>query len=583
MKTVVVQPESLFPTLTELLQWRANHQSARPAYTFLADGETQELSLTYGELDLHARAIAASLQTLAARGERALLLYPPGLDYIAAFFGCLYAGVVAVPAYPPQAARFERSLPRLQGIKDNSQATVVLTNAAVSARTGTLFKQAPDFRALHWLATEHLSSDHAAAWHDPGVSEDSLAFLQYTSGSTGQPKGVMVTHRNLLSNHRMIQDAIEHPADQPYVSWLPIFHDMGLIGVILQSLYCGAPCIFFSPHAFIQKPLRWLEALSRYQGHTSHAPNFAYDLCVSKTSAEQRASLDLSHWKFATISSEPVRKETMERFAQAFAPAGFRPEIFCPAYGLAEATLCVTVKRKYALPVVRTFSAQALEEGLVRPVPPDDSQASAQVGCGQIPPGEQIEIVDAQTAVRCPPERIGEIWVSGANVAAGYWNRAQETRATFQAQLADSDAGPFMRTGDLGFLHAGEIYITGRLKDLIIIRGRNFYPQDIEATVEHSHQALRADGGAAFPLSVEGQESFVVVQELERQYLHADLEDLFACMRQAIGEHHEVQPHALVLIKPGTLPRTSSGKVQRYRARAQYLAGTLETVGVQHG
>jgi acyl-CoA synthetase (AMP-forming)/AMP-acid ligase II len=583
MKILAVQPESLFPTLTALLQWRSSHQSTRRAYTFLADGETQELSLTYGELDLRARAIAARLQPLAAEGARALLLYPPGLDYIAAFFGCLYAAVVAVPAYPPQVARFERSLPRLQAIRENSQATVILTNETVFAGTRNLFKQAPDFRDLHWLSTENLPSEHADRWLDPHVSESALAFLQYTSGSTGQPKGVMVTHGNLLANHRLIQEAIEHPDDQPYVSWLPIFHDMGLIGVILQALYTGAPCIFMSPHAFIQKPFRWLQAISRYQGHTSHAPNFAYDLCVSKTTPEQRASLDLRPWKFATISSEPVRSETMERFSQAFAPAGFRPETFCPAYGLAEATLCVTVKSKYAPPLVRTFSAESLEQGQVRPVPAEDPQASAQVGCGTVPSQEQVLIVDPHSGLPCPPEQVGEVWVRGENIAQGYWNRPQETRQTFQAVLAESGEGPFMRSGDLGFFFANELYITGRLKDLIIIRGRNFYPQDIEATVESCHQGLRTGGAAAFSLQVEGKETFAVVQELERQYLHADLEDIFETIRQAIGEHHEVQPHAVVLIKPGTLPKTSSGKVQRHRARADYLTGNLDVIGVQHG
>lgn len=583
MKTLAVQPASLFPTLTALLQWRSSQQSSRQAYTFLADGETQELSLTYGELDLRARAIAACLQPLAAPGARALLLYPPGLDYIAAFFGCLYAGIVAVPAYPPQVARFERSLPRLQAIRENSQATVILTNQTVLAGTRTLFTQAPDFRDLHWLSSENLPTEHAAAWRDPGTDEQALAFLQYTSGSTGQPKGVMVTHGNLLSNHRLIQDAIQHPEDQPYVSWLPIFHDMGLIGVILQALYTGAPCIFMSPHAFIQKPLRWLQAISHYRGHTSHAPNFAYDLCVSKTTPEQRANLDLSHWKFATISSEPVRAETMQRFIQAFAPAGFRPETFCPAYGLAEATLCVTVKSKYTLPVVRTFSAVGLEQGQVRAVPAEDPQASTQVGCGKVPAREQVVIVDPQSCLRCSPEQIGEVWVRGDSMAQGYWNRDEETRQTFQARLAETGDGPFMRTGDLGFFFEEELYITGRLKDLIIIRGRNFYPQDIEATAESCHQGLRTGGAAAFSLQVEGKETFVVVQELERQYLHADLDEIFETIRQAIGEHHEVQPSAVVLIKPGTLPKTSSGKVQRHRARADYLAGSLEVIEVQHG
>lgn len=585
METIISQPllSPKFTTFIELLQWRAIHQKAKLAYTFLVDGETQETNLTYGTLDHRVRAIATCLQKLAAKGERALLLYPPGLDYITAFFGCLYAGIVAVPVYPPQPARVERNLPRLQAIRGDSQATVALTNEGLLASIDVLFKQAPEFRKLHWISTEDLPASLASEWHDPGINEGDLAFLQYTSGSTGQPKGVMVTHSNLFANHSMIQNAYQHPVDAPFVSWLPIFHDMGLIGGILQSMYCGAPCIFMSPRAFIQKPFRWLQALSRYQGHTSHAPNFAYDLCVSKTTPEQRATLDLSHWKVATNGSEPVRKETIQRFSEAFAPAGFRPEAFCPAYGLAEATLCVTVNRKNAHPIIRSFSTEDLERGQIKLELSADGQQSALVGCGQVCPSEHIVIVNPETCVVCPPNQIGEIWAAGPHIARGYWSHPKETQATFQAYLSEGDEGPFMRTGDLGFFYEDELYITGRLKDLIIIRGRNLYPQDIEATVGHCHHALRPDGGAAFSLQRNGEEQFVVVQEIERQHRQSDLENIFKTIHQAIGEQHEVQPSAIILIKPGTLPKTSSGKVQRHQTRVQYLAGNLEIIGEQHG
>jgi acyl-CoA synthetase (AMP-forming)/AMP-acid ligase II len=403
-------------------------------------------------LDLQAFAIATSLQNLGASGERALLIYPPGLEFIAAFFGCLYAGVVAVPAYPP---RRNQSLSRLQSIVADAGATIALTTKTVLSNVERQFTQSPTLQALHWLATDNIASDLAQAWLQPAISSDTLAFLQYTSGSTGTPKGVMVSHGNLLHNEQMIQQAMQHTEKTIVVGWLPLFHDMGLIGNVLQPLYLGIPCILMSPVAFLQRPLRWLQAISRYKATTSGGPNFAYELCVSKITNEQRETLDLSSWDVAFNGAEPVRAETLERFATAFEPYGFRREAFYPCYGMAETTLLVSGGLKAALPVLTTVQGDALEQHRVVSASGENDEVRTLVGCGQTLLEQQIVIAHPDTLTRCQPPFVGEIWVWGNSVAQGYWNRPEETQTTFRAYLADTGEGPFLRTGDLGFLQDG--------------------------------------------------------------------------------------------------------------------------------
>ncbi|MBI5032797.1 MAG: amino acid adenylation domain-containing protein [Chloroflexi bacterium] len=560
--------------LVALNRRRTLDQPHRQIYAFLEDGETQASYLTQADLDCQARAIGAALQGLQAQGQRALLLYPPGLDYIAGFFGCLYAGVVAVPAYPPDPARLNRTLPRLQAIIADAQATLVLTTTEIFSFAEFLFDQAPDLAALKWIATDTISNATADDWREPEISHATLAFLQYTSGSTRTPRGVMLTHANLLHNSALISQAFRITPQSIGMVWLPPYHDMGLIGGILQPLYANIPCILMSPVSFLQRPFRWLDAISRYHATISGGPNFAYDLCVRKITPEQRATLDLSSWNLAFNGAEPIRAETLDRFAEMFAPCGFCREAFYPCYGLAEATLIATGGVKRQPPVLFTVQKSALEHHQVAAAVGDNLDRQTLVGCGQAL--QDIAVVDPTALTHCAPNQIGEIWIASPSVAQGYWNQPEETRATFHARLA-GDEKDYMRTGDLGFMRDGELFVTGRNKDLIIIRGRNHYPHDLELTVEQSHPALRPGCGAAFSIEVNGAEELVVVNEVDtRQEFDVDI--VVDAVRQAVAEAHDVQVYAVVLIEPRSLPKTSSGKIQRHACRAEYLDGMLAVV-----
>src|SRR5215216_8111288 len=567
---------SEFATLVDLLRWRASHQSRRRAYTFLGDGGAEESSVTYGELDRRARAVAAQLQTLkVASGESALLFYPPGPEYVAAFLGCLYAGVVAVPAYPP---RLNRPISRLRAIVADSKATAALTTTRILSNLERRFAHAPEMKSLRWLVTDD-SKDPAGEWCYPEIGGNTLAFLQYTSGSTAAPKGVMVTHGNLLHNLAMIYNGLGHTQDSQMVSWLPPYHDMGLIGGVLQPLYGGFPAALMPPVSFLQRPLGWLRTISRLGADTGGGPNFAYDLCSSKITPEERATLDLSSWTVAFNGAEPIRQETLERFAATFASCGFRPDAFYPTYGLAEATLIVSGNSKTAPPVVLAVEGTELKRDRVVVASAREKGTRTLVGSGRVLADQQIVVVDPKSRARCPSDRVGEIWVSGSSVAQGYWDRPEDTEHAFRAYLADTGEGNYLRTGDLGFLRDGELFVTGRLKDLILIQGLNHYPQDIEQTVERSHVALRPDGCAAFSVSSDEGEQLVVVQELERRYVrNAKVSEVVASVRHAVTEHHELQVHAVVLVRTGSIPKTSSGKVQRRATRAAYLDGTLAVV-----
>jgi len=545
-------------TLADLLRERAEDRPDHRLYTFLADGEEEAGGLTYGELDRRARALAAWLQEAGCQGERALLLFPPGLDFVAAFFGCLYAGAAAVPVYPPRLNRVDE---RLEEIFRDAQPRVVLTTSALLSRLAG--RPGSTVQSL-WTAVDQIPDALAETWREPDLGPGDLAFLQYTSGSTASPKGVMVTHGNLLANEERIQRAFRQSEESIVVGWLPLYHDMGLIGNILQPLWSGGRCVLMSPWAFLQRPARWLEAISRYRATTSGGPNFAYDLCVRRVRPEQRAALDLSSWEVAFNGAEPVRRATLDRFAEAFAPAGFRREAFVPCYGLAEATLLVTAGR----------AAEASDrlDGSDRSVGLSDRLV---VSCGALPEGEEVRIVDPETGREAAPGAVGEIWVAGPSVAAGYWNRPAETRETFGAMIGGD--GPFLRTGDLGFARQGELFVTGRIKDLIILRGRNHYPQDLELTAERAHAALRPGGSAAFAVDGEDEELLVLAAEIERRS-SAPVEEVAEAVRRAVAEEHEARVHEVVLLQPGSLPRTSSGKVQRHRARAAWLGSGLDVV-----
>jgi acyl-CoA synthetase (AMP-forming)/AMP-acid ligase II len=564
-------------TFVELLRDRAIRLGESRAFTFLPDGEMEGDRLTYGELDQRGRAIAAILQSFQARGERALLLYPPGLEFIAGFFGCLYAGAIAVPVYPP---RRNQKLSRLEAIVKDARAKFVLTTRSLQADIVRRFDDSPELAAMHWVATDTIPSDRASDWHDPDIDGDTLAFLQYTSGSTGTPKGVMVTHANLLDNSADLDRGWKHTPESVLVTWLPTFHDMGLIYGALQPIYKRLPCYMMAPLSFLQRPLRWLRAISRYRGTHSGGPNFAYDLCVRRTSPEQRQNLDLSCWQMALNGAEPVCAQTLAQFAEAFEPAGFRSSAFCPGYGLAEFTLKVAAVEADLAPKLLSVDSNALTDGRIVEASDRDSGRQTLVGCGWSHGGSRIVIVDPQTSLPCPRDRVGEIWVAGSSLARGYWNRPAATQQTFRARLKDTGDGPFLRTGDLGFVRDGELFVTGRIKDVMIIRGRNYYPQDIELTAQQSNSALRSNAGAAFTVEISGEERLIVVQEVERTALrHLNIKEIVGDIRQAVAQQHELQVYRVLLLKTATIPKTSSGKIQRHACRNGFLTNRLEVVG----
>ena len=571
-------------SLVELLERRAREQGRDLAYVFLPDGEAEGERLTFAELAARARALAVRLAAAAAPGERVILLYPSGLDFVVAFFGCLYARLVAVPAAPPHPARPGRSAPRLRAIARDAGARLVLAPPALAALGPLLAGQTPELVAAEWLAVDLAAAAEAPAGPAPPVPDvagTALALLQYTSGSTAAPRGVMVSHANLLHNLSFAAEAAEDGAGTVSVSWLPTHHDMGLIEGLLGPVYGGYPAHLMPPVAFLARPLRWLETIARVRATKSGGPNFAYDLCVRRSTPEQRRALDLGSWRVAYNGAEPVRADTLRAFHAAFAPAGFRWQSFYPVYGLAEATLAVSSDRQADAPTICRVRADAL--AVDRIVETADAGVEV-VACGRPAAGARVTIVDPATGTPCAPDRIGEIWLASPSVARGYWGQPELTAATFGARLAGTGEGPFLRTGDLGVLRDGRLVVTGRLKDVVIVRGKKHYPQDLERSAEASHPAL----GACAAFAVDGPEGerVVVAAELARRApsragAPSDPDGpghrnaAIAAVRQALSEHHELQVHEVVLVPPGGLPRTTSGKLQRHACRAAWLAGAL--------
>jgi acyl-CoA synthetase (AMP-forming)/AMP-acid ligase II len=567
-----VEPTSL----ADLLRVRAASQPEDRAFVLLSDRGSEVAAISFAALDRRAAALARRLARSAAAGERALLLFPMGIDCLVAFFGCLYAGIIAVPMM----------LPRRQSQRDASSAIVadcrprlaLTTTDVIAGARGDLRDRFPQ-QGLEWIAvdmvSDHLSLDRVLP-HQP--RRDDLAFLQYTSGSTSAPKGVMVSQGNLLANLEMIRVACGNTHVSTYVSWVPLYHDMGLILNALQALYIGALCVLMPPLAFLQRPHLWLRAIHHYRAEVAGGPNFAYDLCVERVRPEQLDGVDLSCWKLAFVGAEPVRGVTIEQFAATFGRFGFSPEAMWPGYGMAEATLLVSGGRRGAGPMLRRLSRSALLRHQIAPAP-DEADGQTIVGCGRALLGERIAIVDPETQTRLGLDTVGEVWVAGANVAQGYWGNPVATEAVFGVRIAGEESGPWLKTGDLGFVDdAGEVFITGRTKDLIIIRGGNHYPQDIEDTVQSSDPALRRHAGAAFAISDgDTDERLIVVQEVERtQRNQIAAGELTRRIREAIVRDHDIVPHQILLLRPGALPKTTSGKIQRTLARQLWLDGSLE-------
>ncbi|HSE37300.1 MAG TPA: fatty acyl-AMP ligase, partial [Blastocatellia bacterium] len=572
-----------FHSLVSMLRHRAQHHENRRAYTFLADGENENAVLTYEQLDRRARAIAAALTDRGVRpGDRAILLYPPGLDFITAFFGAIYAGVIAVPCYPPHRLQLARALPRLTAIVANADPSVVLCTAEVA----DLAVHLPTLHALPWIATDTLGDDASDMWKQPDVDPSTVAFLQYTSGSTAAPRGVMVTHGNLLHNLAVANYVEENDSDSVSVSWLPVIHDMGLIEGVLEPAYAGYPAYLMSPATFLQRPVRWLRAITKYRATNSGGPNFAYDLCARKVNDEQRETLDLSNWRVAYNGAEPIRSETLTAFYRTFRDCGFRWKSFYPVYGLAESTLVVTSGRRSYQPVFLDADASALGRGRIEEASANGSSRRVSlVSSGPPTFGARVLIVNPDTCRRSAPREVGEIWLSSPSVTKGYWRREGETSETFAAMLADDGSGPYLRTGDLGVLIDGELFVAGRLKDLLIVRGFKHYPQDLELTVERQHPAIRPGCVAVFALEAH-DEHIAVAAELDPRRLDITrtnplefltmlregkgaraISDIIGRICQAVAEIHGIQLHTVALLRPGALLKTSSGKI-RHRACA---------------
>jgi acyl-CoA synthetase (AMP-forming)/AMP-acid ligase II len=566
---------NLSSSLVALLADRARTQAGARAYAFLSDRGTEEAALTFGELHGAAQALAARLIKIAQRGDRALLVFPPGLEFLVAFFGCLMAGIIAVPMMMPRRNARDAS----SAILENCEPAIALTTSAFTLRQDLLsrFERA----GLQWLAVD-LDGGAGERAELPLPDPQAIAFLQYTSGSTSDPKGVAVTHANLVANLEMIRISYGNTASSTFVNWVPLYHDMGLILNALEPVYVGALCVLMAPNGFMQRPLNWLRAIHHYKAEVTSSPNFGFDLCVARYRADQMQDIDLSSWKVASVGAEPVRAETLRNFIDTFATHGFAREAMFPAFGMAEGTLLITGGSRGAGHLTQDISTAALQTHRVAS-PVDAADAQTVVGCGRALQGEQIAIVDPETRSRLPLDRVGEVWVDGPNVARLYWRNESATAASLNAEIAgDTSAARWLRTGDLGFVdETGELFITGRIKDLIIIRGINHYPQDIEQTVQHLHPSLRQNGGAAFSVPDEtGEETLVIVQEIERtERNRIDPEELTGLIREGITDQHEVFARHIALIRPGSLPKTTSGKIQRSLARKLWLEGRLTMLG----
>jgi acyl-CoA synthetase (AMP-forming)/AMP-acid ligase II/acyl carrier protein len=553
-------------SLVDTLAERAESVPSRILYRI---PDSNALELTFAQVFERARRIATTLQSRGVQGQRVLLLCEPGLDYVMGFLGVACAGALPVPMFPPEPRRLEASLPRALSIARDCQPVLALTSDELFEPLRSVTHASAELGSVPMLTVNSLDADDGAAWQRPRAAPGDTAFLQYTSGSTRLPRGVMVTHENLHANALAIAKASSFGSHPVGVSWLPPYHDMGLIGTILQAVYSGMTLTLLSPQAFLRRPLRWLKIISEQRANYSGGPNFAYELCARRASSESLEGLDLSSWTLAFSGAEPVHPKTLQRFIEVFASCGFRPDALAPSYGLAEATLLVT-GHVWGRSIASVDKA-SLETGVVRS---STGAGSTQlVSCGRTWGSCQVRVVSPTTLEDCDSGTAGEIWINGANVGAGYWNAPQESDAVFRARTARGD-GPFLRTGDLGVLLNDELFVLGRLKDLIIVNGRNHYPQDLEYTVERAHSAIRQAGAAVFSVPYEQGEVPVVVCEVSANKAE-DLRSVIDAIQTALRAEHDLTAHDVRLIALRGLPKTSSGKVQRSKCRQAYLQGTL--------
>lgn len=583
-------------SLVHMLRDYAERFADSPAVTYLTDGDVEHSRLSYAALDAQARSIAATLQGQGLAGQRVLLAYPAGTEYIGAFWGCLYAGVVAVPIYPPRATVRASSGGRIRLLAEDTRARLTLTTrAVVKSFTSEGGADGEEVFGTPLLATDGDALELGERWQMPAVAHDSLAFLQYTSGSTSTPKGVMVSHGNILANEDLIGSAARLPDRLTSVGWLPIYHDMGLIGIVLAPLCRAGHVVLMSPVSFLQRPVRFLQAISKYRAYLAGGPNFGYSLCARKVTEQQKATLDLSAWGSAFNGAERIRSDTLDAFVAAFASCGFRREAFLPCYGLAESTLMVSGGPANHGPIVKRFIRAELERGAAAEATAAHDDTLPLVSCGEAL--LDVRIVDPQSQQELPPGRVGEIWVRGPHVAGGYWGRAEVTREVFHATIAGGTGERYLRTGDLGFLERTErfgaqLYVTGRIKDLIIVDGRNVYPEDVERSVEQAHPEVRPGCCAAFSVVSDAAEDLVLVAEVEvsaiAQAVAAGgerlvvLVELVKRIKATVSAEHEARVRDVALVKVGSIPKTSSGKLQRSACRAAFLANRLPLLGAAH-
>jgi len=565
----------MISNLADLLCRRAEQLGDKRLFCFVRGDNSSEQSVTYRALHENAMAVAGRLQSSADVGDRAWLMFPPGLDFITAFFGCVYAGIVAVPV---SQLRRGRPTSSLEEIFKASQPAAVLSTAGHCKQAGGLYEGIPELLKLPWIATDEIDGAVEPQWTNPCMDGQQTAFLQYTSGSTAAPKGVMLSHENLLYNSAMIQRAFGNTEQSSAVFWLPLHHDMGLIGGIIQPIFCGGSSTLLAPAAFLHRPALWLETISKNRATVSGGPNFAYDLCARKIPVSEREGLDLSSWEVAFSGAELVRARTLDRFVAAFAEYGFREEAFFPCYGLAEATLIVSGGPRSTRPTVISVDAEALAVNRIQDTNGSVGPSRLVVGCGENLPGQQILVVNPETRLPSSTGQVGEVWVRGPSVAQGYFNQPQAAKTTFHGYVADTGEGPFLCTGDLGFLRDGQLFVTGRLKDLIIVRGRNYYPEDIEQTVQQAFDGLRVGHCAAFSVEVEERENLVIVQEIEPRRRDLDTEAAIQGIRYAVAEKYDLEVHAIILAKAGIIPTTTSGKTRRSACRDRYLDEKLDVI-----
>lgn len=562
--------ENKAATLIDRLEQHAVSRLQRVAYRFI-NAQTDETDrMTYGELRDAARRVAAFLLDKVATGDRVAICCTPSLDFVRAYIGCLYAGVIAVPTCPPARPADWEGLSRI--LKDSGCKALLsddLLAPVLREKVSQIGRSVPIYAVSE-------ASGHDAAQSLPAVAAGDVAFLQYTSGSTGTPKGVIVTHGNLMANEAAVERAFGHDDDSDLLGWVPMYHDMGLIGIALQPLYLGTTSTLMSPQAFLKSPLSWLCAISRYRPHTSGAPNFAFELCLKAAEAEDVSDLDLSSWRVAFNGAEPIDADTMSRFAEYFSRVGLPHDAIYPCYGLAESTLYVSGHRRGKAFHIEEVDREALKRNQLDP-PAAGKASNRLVGTRNIC-GHDIRIVDPDSGVEKAAGNVGEIWLKNPSVAQGYWGNAEATARIFQAFTAKGE-GPYLRTGDLGALYKDSLFITGRVKDMIILNGRNFYASDIEKAVQGQDARLRLGYGAAFGLSNGGQEALVLVQAVkQKDMVPEEAEQVCAEIKKTILREIGVPVARIVLIHSRTFPRTSSGKIRRNECRQMLIQDELQIV-----